>query len=695
MKRIFSIILVVAMVAVFVAGCAGGPSDELAVSRGQVSLEGLKEEADKMASAMISDYGVTSIQYAIIDNGKITFSGNNGVYAKDNNTPITNETMYGIASLSKIYVSAATMMLVDWGKVDLDKPLAEYIPEFKMSDERYKEITPRMLLNHSSGLYGSHYHNASLFNDNDTSVQDNLLQNLQNEKLHSNPGEFSVYCNNGFQLLEILVERVSQMSYTEFLEKYISQPLNLENTKTPLDDFDREKLAKLYEPMFEKELPTLNTNLLGTGGLYSTAEEICRFSEVLMGKNESILSTESAEKMQNEEYKRGIWVSDEQNMTGYGLGWDSTNLWPFSDYNIKAVAKGGDGSYHSSLVALPEHNIAMAVVSSGGSSLYNQIFASNILLKVLKDKGVIEEIKPNQTFTTPVSAEVPKELLKYSGVYGEGTVFGRTYGIEFEKDSFTIPEGLDGMIPAEKFIYIGNMEFKNESGTATATFKETKNNKTYLQVKKYMDFPGLGQVISTDFQSMKLPHNTREQDVLKTWEKRDGKKYFALLEKPNSDMYLTSMLMINKIDLDAKNGYAQGCKIVDKNNAISTIEIPVMNGRDLTDLCFYQENGVEYLKTIDMTFIKEDFVKPLDDTKSHTITIGANGHSRWFKIDGKTENKNIEVTCTKGATFAIYNENAECVNLTTISGANAWQLPENGMIVFSGKPNDIFNITLK
>lgn len=683
MKRIVSMILAVAMVAIFVIGCA------------ETSPNNLKEEADKIASAMVSDYGVTSIQYALIDNGKIVLSGKNGVYSKDNNTPITNQTMYGIASLSKMYVSAATMMLVDWGKVDLDKPLTEYIPEFKMSDERYKKITPRMLLNHSSGLYGSHYHNATSFYDKDTSVQDNLLLTLQDEKLHSTPGEFSVYCNDGFQLLEILVERVSKISYSEFLDQYISQPLNLENTKTPLDEFDREKLVKLYNPMFEKELPIMNINLLGTGGLYSTAEEICRFSEVLLGKKESVLSKESAAKMQSEEYKKGIWVSDDHNITGYGLGWDSTNLWPFSVYNIKAVAKGGDGSYHSSLVALPEHNIAMAVVSSGGSSLYNQIFASNILLKVLKDKGVIEEIKPNLTFTTPVPAEMPKELLKYSGIYGVGTIAGRTYEIEFENNGFTIPEGFDGMVPAQKFIYVGNMEFKNESGTATATFREAKNKETYLQVKECMDFPGLGQVISTDFQSVKLPQNTLEQDVLKAWELRDGKKYFALLEKPNSDMYLTPISMINKLVFDAKNGYVQGCKVIDKNNAISVVEIPVMNGRDLTDLCFYQENGIEYLKTIDMTYINEDFVKPLEGTKSQTVSIEANGHSKWFKIDEKSEHKNMEVTGPKDTAFAIYNEKDECVNLSTISGVNTWKLPENGMIVFSGKPNDIFNITLK
>lgn len=178
MKRIVSMILAVAMVAVFVIGCA------------ETSPNSFKEEADKIASVMVSDYGATSIQYALIDNGKIFLSGNNGVYSKDNNTPITNQTMYGIASLSKMYVSAATMMLVDWGKIDLDNPLTEYIPEFKMSDERYKKITPRMLLNHSSGLYGSHYHNATSFNVKDTSVQDNLLLTLQDEKLHSTPGNF-------------------------------------------------------------------------------------------------------------------------------------------------------------------------------------------------------------------------------------------------------------------------------------------------------------------------------------------------------------------------------------------------------------------------------------------------------------------------------------------------------------------------
>ena len=74
--------------------------------------------------------------------------------------------------------------------------------------------------------------------------------------------------------------------------------------------------------------------------------------------------------------------------------------------------------YHASLITIPEHDISMAVLSSGGSSIYNQMFASKVLLEVLEDQGVIEEIKEDQTFTPPVKVKMPTELNAYSGLYG-------------------------------------------------------------------------------------------------------------------------------------------------------------------------------------------------------------------------------------------------------------------------------------
>jgi CubicO group peptidase (beta-lactamase class C family) len=244
------------------------------------------------------------------------------------------------------------MMLADKGLLDIDAPLITYIPEFQMADERYKEITPRMLMNHSSGIYGSSFSNSFLFDDPDKTAHDTLLDRLATQGLKADPGEMSDYCNDGFSLLEILVERVSGISYTEFLAENFSQPLGLAHTKTPQDDFDRGQLVKVYLPIYDGVLPNDTVNVLGTGGLYSTANDLCRFAEVLMGNRPEILSEKSALLMQNEEYKKGLWPEDHaENLFGYGLGWDTVHGFPFGDYGIQAVVKGGDsGMFHSSLL---------------------------------------------------------------------------------------------------------------------------------------------------------------------------------------------------------------------------------------------------------------------------------------------------------------------------------------------------------
>src|SRR5690606_152182 len=146
---------------------------------------------------LIDVYNITGVQYAIRDKGKVVLSSGHGLNKDGNRVTISNDTMFGIGSVSKMYVTAATMWLVDRGKVDIDQPLINYIPDFIMDDERYKQITPRMLMNHSAGLYGSHYKNSMLFNDNDTENHDKLLENLSNQRLKSDPGEYSVYANDG------------------------------------------------------------------------------------------------------------------------------------------------------------------------------------------------------------------------------------------------------------------------------------------------------------------------------------------------------------------------------------------------------------------------------------------------------------------------------------------------------------------
>ena len=200
------------------------------------------------AQTLVDQYGVTSVQYAVMTEGEITESGQAGVYSKTEDRALTADTLYGIGSTSKMFTTAAVMKLVDAGKVDLDAPVTAYIPEFTMADARYKQITVRMLLNHSSGLMGSTLNDAFLYGDaNNRDGYTTLLEDLKTQRLKADPGAFSVYCNDGFTLAEMIVERVSGQPFTEYIHDTFTQPLGMEHTVTPADDFALSDIARVYD----------------------------------------------------------------------------------------------------------------------------------------------------------------------------------------------------------------------------------------------------------------------------------------------------------------------------------------------------------------------------------------------------------------------------------------------------------------
>ncbi|WP_230986759.1 hypothetical protein [Cohnella fermenti] len=100
-------------------------------------------------------------------------------------------------------------------------------------------------------------------------------------------------------------------------------------------------MAGLYYPSYTGQLPNQTVNVIGTGGIYSTAEDLVRFSQIFTGEAKEILSGNSVQAMAQDEYKTSLWPDDADNSIGYGLGWDSVNLYPFSEYGIKALTKEG------------------------------------------------------------------------------------------------------------------------------------------------------------------------------------------------------------------------------------------------------------------------------------------------------------------------------------------------------------------
>lgn len=652
-----------------------------------VNYDTVKSTAQNKASALTSLYGATSVQYALIDNGSVVVSGQSGVYSKETKAAPSAYTMYGIGSISKMFTTAAVMKLVDEGKVSLDTPVVKYIPEFKMADSRYKDITVRMLLNHSSGLMGSYsLSNAMLFNDNDTITHQNFLKALKTARLKAAPGAFSVYCNDGFTLAEILVEKVTGTSFSDYISNNITAPLGLTNTKTPMDTFSRDNLAKTYVSGINAALPAEEVNAIGAGGIYSTAENLCQFARIYMNSSANILTPASVKATQNSEYKRGMWAKDSTSLLSYGLGWDSVDTYPFTDYGIKALVKGGDTSlYHGSLIVLPDQNIAMAVLSSGGSGALDQIMAQEVLLSALKAKGVIKEINPNKTFTEPAKAATAAAFEKYDGLYAN---YISVYKVEISDDGIlSLSSALSPDSGTEKYIYTGDGKFYYADGSAYLSFANESNGKTYLYSSVYQNIPSLGQLYNAGYMAQKLEPNKISKQVKAAWNKRKDKNYFICSEKYSSQLYLMGNICSKMLMPDILDGYFINDTIKDKNNAVSNLQIPCLNGRDLNDYHFYKKGKAEYLQANAYTLISEDSMKTLSTKSSFTSQIDKNGYAHWYKIGKKSGNKKIKVALLKHSAFAVYDKDMKYVSYSVITNNNTAKLPAGGYIVFIGNAN--------
>ena len=633
--------------------------------------------------------GITSIQYAMMDSGEIVESGVGGVYSKQENRLLTTENLFGIGSTSKMFTTAAMMRLVDQGKVDLDRPVTDYIPEFTMADERYKDITVRMLLNHSSGLMGSTYGNGFLFDDADTQAHDTLLADLATQTLKADPGAFSVYCNDGFTLAEIVIERVSGMSFTDFIHQEITGPLGMAHTKTMQDDFDRSSIVRTYNPSApEQETPTDAVNIIGTGGVYATAEDLCRFAQIFTGEAD-ILTDAAREATFHREYADGQWLDVENNVVGYGLGWDSVDLYPFNLYGIQAVTKGGDTLLmHNSLIVLPEYGLSAAVSSSGGSSAYCQMLATSLLLDQLEQKGVItERLSALDSFTPAEQTALDADMKQYEGLYGDSTSLMRL--TMDDAGTLTLTNAY-APTQAQTYIYCGDGLFKHETGALELRFAQ-QNGRTYLTYRGYSAIDGLCDVVSETYYLEKLPENEVTDEMQAAWAARQGKAYVSVTDKASSQLYMSGMPMLG---IGTVDGYLLSNPLTSDSRADVAIQIPMMGGRDTSPFVFETIDGVEYVRYTDGLYMDASAVPDIYTGARSHLTIQPTGYNRWYNLPEVLDGKTMTAQLPEGAGFVVFNAAGQTVNQSAATGDTQVTLPGGGAIVFCGAAGDRIDLTI-
>lgn len=625
--------------------------------------------------------------------------------------------MYGIGSTSKVVTAAAVMRLADEGKLDLKKPLITYIPEFEMADERYRRITPEMLLDHSSGLPGSTLNNAMLLGDNDTENHDMLLARLKKQRLKSDPGDIQVYCNDGFTLAEILVERVTGLSFTEYIDREFSENLGLTQFKTPQSGNLSGRLAKIYDEGTGEELPPEHANVIGSGGIYATAMDVCRFSEIFMKNragNAGLLSDGALLAMETSRYNEEINPNGYDTTLSYGLGWDSVETYPFSRYGIKALVKGGDTNfYHGSLTVLPEENISCAVLTSGGSSTLNQLAVQEIVMTYLDE---VQRIERGDEESVSHGGEAGLNLAERSGWYagsdllklsvsGEGEMTVASEGSGRRREQ-VYRLGEDGGFYSTDGSYISaSGELSKGSGgrigRTRLSFQKGKKGREYLMAESMEVYPGLGRVATYLPVGTRYTGNVPAETAVSAWKALDGQEYYLLSEKYTSSAWL-KRFMVKPLLLDEPRGILsfenlelRMAEVTDEAHARFFTEVPGQAGRDLNDYTRTEENGKQYLESGSYRYIAAADAEAFPDADSER-TIGADGEAVWFTTGDRNQKRPVIIEKPENGAWYVYDHTGrdmKCVSSSwTLSEDRPFYLPEDGRVVLVGEAGAAFTI---
>jgi CubicO group peptidase (beta-lactamase class C family) len=223
---------------------AGPPQVDEQQNR-RVGSQADKYEArlEPLISRTMKGENLTGFAIGVIEDNRLVYARGFGVMKLGDSThPVAPETLFHMASITKPFVATAVMQLVEQGKIDLDAPVTKYVPYFRLMDLRYKDITVRHMLTHTSGMpdVKDHRWNKPEY---DEGALERYVRSLEDKQLLWPPGQKFRYSNMAFEVLGDLVAKVSGMSFEDYVEASILKPVGMKSSTLLYKKADPAKMA--------------------------------------------------------------------------------------------------------------------------------------------------------------------------------------------------------------------------------------------------------------------------------------------------------------------------------------------------------------------------------------------------------------------------------------------------------------------
>ncbi len=297
-----------------------------------------------------------------VKNGEVVFKKGYGLSNLETEEKITSSTNFCLASVSKQYTAMAIAILEEQGKISSDDFVIQYFTDFP---KHMEEIKVCHLIYHLSGL--PYYEDEFCFTTMDKKIvtNDDIYHFYKNiSQLDFKPGNRFEYSNGGYNLLATLVERVSGLSFQDFVRKNIFEPANMTKSTVITYPSEIENRAASYSawPFFENIDYNSCNALYGEGGIYSSLDDTEGWIKAL--DNDELISPKMKEKVFTPA------ITNSGDTLDYGYGWEFDNF-----YKHKMISHSGGWLGFNTIIAnFPEDNLwLVAYANSKAISTENAV----------------------------------------------------------------------------------------------------------------------------------------------------------------------------------------------------------------------------------------------------------------------------------------------------------------------------------
>ena len=355
----------------------------------QTSKPITSNQIDSLTELVLKTFNVPGIAVGVVKDGKLIHAKGYGVANINTGKRVDENTLFGVASNSKALTAAALGILVDEGKIKWDDRVTDYVPEFKMYDPYVTDaFTIRDLLTHRSGL-GLGAGDLMMFPDGSDFTKKDIIHNLRYLKPVSAFRTKYDYDNNLYIVAGEVVVKASGMSWEDFVEKRIMQPLGMNASAASLNRIkDRTNAIRPHAPV-DGKLQVLDIDWSesanAAGGIWSNVTDWSKW--VIAQMNHGKYGPELKQQIFSDDVHEETWSAQtiintkatapyNTHFSAYGLGWFLSDVKGYK----QVTHTGGLAGIVTQVVMFPELNLGIIVFTNQQSGA-----AFNAISYTIKD----------------------------------------------------------------------------------------------------------------------------------------------------------------------------------------------------------------------------------------------------------------------------------------------------------------------